>query len=159
MLNLGRELSTDTGGAGRWRGQLGSRNVKQVMEPFTAVAWMVSMRHPLRGLEGGDDAGPYENRFLVGTTDEFVVENAISTQLPEGAVIAYQYGGGAGFGSPLERDPAAVLEDVLDEYVSVEAARERYGVVLRGSLEAADLEVDEAATETLRASRGTESRS
>ena len=44
-------------------------------------------------------------------------------------------------------------EDVLDEYVSLEAARERYGVVLTGSLEECDLEVDEEATAALREAR------
>jgi N-methylhydantoinase B len=43
-----------------------------------------------------------------------------------------------------------VLEDVLDEYVSVEAARREYGVVLTGSLEDLTLAVDQAATERLR---------
>jgi N-methylhydantoinase B len=154
VLNLSRELTTDTGGAGRWRGQPGTCNVKQVLEPFTAVAWMVSRRHPLRGLRGGDDAGPYSNRFQVGTPQEVEIENAITAQLPAGAVLAYQYGGGAGFESPLLRDPEAVKEDVLDEYVSERAARERYGVVLRGSLEASSLEVDAEATRALRAKRG-----
>jgi N-methylhydantoinase B len=158
VINLSRELTTDTGGAGRWRGQPGTRNVKQVREPCTAVAWMVSKRHPLRGLRGGDDAAPYGNRFLVGTPDEYEVENAVQAQLPAGAVIAYQYGGGAGFESALLRDPECVREDVLDEYVSLEAARERYGVVLTGSVEACDLEVDGEATkrlrETLAAERG-----
>jgi N-methylhydantoinase B len=150
VFNLGREMTTDTGGAGRWRGQPGTRNVKQVLEPVTAVAWMVSKKHPLRGLAGGDDAGPYENRFLVGTPDEYEIENAVAAQLPANAVLAYQYGGGAGFGDPLLRDPEAVREDVLDEYVSVKAARERYGVVFEGSLEVLDLAVDAAATEALR---------
>jgi len=153
VLNLGREMTIDTGGAGRWRGQPGTLNVKQVLEPVTAVAWMVSSRHPLRGLRGGDDAGPYSNRFLVGTEDEYEVENAVNTQLPANAVIAYQYGGGAGFESPLLRDPAAVREDVLDEYVSIEAARDRYGVVLSGSVEAGDIAIDLAATEALRRER------
>jgi N-methylhydantoinase B len=150
VINLSREMTTDTGGAGRWRGQPGSKNVKKVLEPFTAVAWMVSMRHPLRGLQGGDDAGPYENRFLVGTPDEYTIENSVQAQLPAAAVIAYQYGGGAGFGSALLRDPEKVREDVLDEYVSIDAARERYGVVLGGSVEACDVVVDEAATRELR---------
>jgi N-methylhydantoinase B len=150
VLNLGREMTIDSGGAGRWRGQPGTLNVKRVLEPVTAVAWMVSSRHPLRGLRGGDDAGPYSNRFMVGTKDEYEVENAINTQLPADSVIAYQYGGGAGFESPLLRDPTAVREDVLDEYVSIEAARDRYGVVLTGSVEAGNVEVDLAATEALR---------
>ena len=37
--------------------------------------------------------------------------------------------GGGGWGDPLERDPQAVLRDVRNEFVSVEAAREDYGVV------------------------------
>ena len=151
VINLSRELTPDTGGAGRWRGQPGTRNVKQVLAPSTAVAWMVSKKHPLRGLRGGDDAGPYSNFFELGSEREREILNSVQAQLPAGAVIAYQYGGGAGFESALERDPAAVREDVLDEYVSVAAARERYGVVLRGSVEDFDLEVDEAATRALRA--------
>ena len=150
VINLGRELTTDTGGAGRWRGQPGTRNVKQVLEPVTAVAWMVSKKHPLRGLRGGEDAGPYGNRFLVGTPDEYEVEGAVQVPLPAGAVMAYQYGGGAGFEDPLQRTPEAVREDVLDEYVSLAAARSHYGVVLTGSLEDYDLQVDEAATTALR---------
>jgi N-methylhydantoinase B len=153
VLNWSRELTTDTGGAGRWRGQCGTRNVKQVLEPVTAMAWMVSRKHPLRGLRGGDDAGPYENRFEVGTPAEREIENTAVAQLPAGAVTSYQYGGGAGFESPLLRDPEAVREDVLDEYVSIAAARDRYGVVLRGSLEDGSVAVDIEATRALRAGR------
>lgn len=153
VLNLGREMTPDTGGAGQWRGQPGTLNVKRVLEPFTAVAWMVSMRHPLRGLMGGDDAAPYSCRYRVGTPEEFAVENAINVQLPADTVTAYQYGGGGGFGDPLLREPEKVREDVLDEYVSVEAARDRYGVVLTGSVEDGDLALDEEATRQLRAER------
>ena len=153
VLNLSREMTTDTGGAGRWRGQPGTRNTKQVLEPVSAMTWMVSRKHPLRGLCGGDDAAPYSNHFLVGTEDEFEVENAIQAQLPAGAVTSYQYGGGAGFDDPLQRDPQAVCEDVMDEYVSMDAARERYGVILTGSVENCDVAVDIAATEQLRRER------
>jgi N-methylhydantoinase B len=63
----------------------------------------------------------------------------------------FNYGGGGGWGNPLDRDPQAVLDDVLDEYVSVEGARRDYGVVLSGSLEDLTLALDEPATEQLRA--------
>ena len=46
--------------------------------------------------------------------------------------------------------PEKVLDDVLDEYVSVEAARDRYGVVLKGKLENLSLKIDKAATTRLR---------
>lgn len=150
VVNISREMTTDYGGAGQWRGAPGSLNIKKVLEPVSAMAWMVSAKHPLRGMCGGDDASPYSNHFLVGTQDEYKIELVESTQLPAGAVIAYQHGGGAGFGPAIDRDPEAVKEDVLDEYVSIEAAHNRYGVVLRGSLEEYDLTVDIAATQALR---------
>lgn len=151
ILNISREMTIDGGGAGQWRGAPGSLNVKQVLAPTMAMAWMVSADHPLRGMCGGDDAIPYSNRFLVGTPQEYKIERTAQAQLPPGAVIAYQHGGGAGFGPALARDPEAVKEDVLDEYVSLSAAREKYGVVLTGSLENYDLAVDAAATAALRA--------
>ena len=52
--------------------------------------------------------------------------------------------------SPLLRDPEKVKEDVLDEIVSIPRARDKYGVVLTGSLEEYDIQVDLAATRDLR---------
>ena len=150
IINLSREMTLDTGGAGQWRGQPGSLNVKKVLKPTTAIAWMVSAEHPIRGMCGGEDGSPYSNRFEVGSPNEYQVGLSAHAQLPAGAVIAYQHGGGAGFGSPLMRDPEAVKEDVLDEKVSIGAARDTYGVVLRGTLEDYDLEVDLEATQALR---------
>ena len=150
IININREMTIDSEGAGRWRGQPGSLNVKKVLEPTTAMAWMVSAAHPLRGLCGGDDASPYSSRFEVGTPKEYGVELTARAQLPAGAVIAYQHGGGAGFESPLLRDPEAVKEDVLDEIVSITRARDKYGVVFTGTLEEYDLAVDIAATQALR---------
>lgn len=150
IINISREMTIDSGGAGRWRGQPGSLNVKKVLEPTMAMAWMVSEVHPLRGLCGGEDAGPYSNRFEVGTPREYKVGLSVRAQLPAGAVIAYQHGGGAGFEPALLRDPDAVKDDVLDELVSMKAAREKYGVVFSGSPQEYDLAVDVVATEALR---------
>ncbi|QIG80778.1 hydantoinase B/oxoprolinase family protein [Stakelama tenebrarum] len=151
IINISREMTQDTEGAGKWRGMPGSLNVKQVLEPTTAMAWMVSAAHPLRGMCGGDDASPYGNTFELGSENEREIELTALAQLPADAVIAYQHGGGAGFSPAIERDPEAVKEDVLDEYISVARAREKYGVVLTGSLENYDLAVDVEATENLRA--------
>ncbi len=54
---------------------------------------------------------------------------------------------GGGYGDALNRDPAAVLDDVLDGYLSADMARTDYGVVLAGDA------VDAAATDKLRAER------
>ncbi len=150
MLNISREMVRDSEGAGRWRGQPGSLNVKQVLEPTTAMTWMVTIDHPLRGMCGGDDASPYSNRFRVGAPDEVEIEVSANEMLPPGSVIAYQYGGGAGFEPAVMRDAESVKEDVLDEIISVERAREKYGVVFTGTVEEFDLAVDIAATQALR---------
>ncbi len=154
ILNISREMTIDGGGAGQWRGSPGSLNVKQVLKPTSAMAWMVSADHPLRGMGGGDDAIPYSNHFNVGTPEEYKVERTAQALLQPQAVIAYQHGGGAGFGPPLLRDAEQVKEDVLDEYVSLTAARAKYGVVLTGSLEDYTLAVDVEATATLRKDMG-----
>jgi N-methylhydantoinase B len=150
IVNISREMTLDGGGAGKWRGQPGSLNVKKVLEPTTAMAWMVSAAHPLSGMCGGDDASPYSNFFEVGSPNEYQVGLTAHAKLPAGAVIAYQHGGGAGFGPAIDRDAELVKDDVLDEKVSVDAARAKYGVVFTGTLEEYDLAVDVAATEALR---------
>jgi N-methylhydantoinase B len=66
--------------------------------------------------------------------------------VPVGSEVIVRTGGGGGWGDPLERDPNAVRADVREEFVSTQAARERYGVVLRE-----DLNIDHAATERARA--------
>jgi len=150
IINLSREMTMDSEGAGRWRGQPGSLNVKKVLKPTTAMAWMVSAEHTLSGMCGGDDASSYSSHFEVGTPREYKVELSASAMLPAGAVIAYQHGGGAGFESALLRDADAVRDDVLDEIVSLGRAGEKYGVVFTGSVEDYDLEVDVVATAALR---------
>ena len=68
-------------------------------------------------------------------------------ELADGAVVSSVTGTGGGFGDPLEREPERVREDVLDGYVTVEEARDDYGV----ALDPASLELDEAETARLRA--------
>jgi N-methylhydantoinase B len=53
---------------------------------------------------------------------------------------------GGGYGNPLERDPALVLEDVLDGFVSIESAERDYGVVI----DPATLVIDQEKTVSLR---------
>ena len=149
---VSRQYTIDTGGPGQWRGSPGTLNHKEVLAPCYAMAWMVSMRHTIRGINGGCDASPYSLRMRVGSPEEFKVEcAAFNVPHQPGESMAYQFGGGSGWGDPLKRDPQAVLDDVLDEYVSVAGAARDYGVVLTGALADLTLAVDEAASEKLRA--------
>ncbi|HKG24402.1 MAG TPA: hypothetical protein VKB09_02090, partial [Thermomicrobiales bacterium] len=56
--------------------------------------------------------------------------------------------GGGGYGDPFRREPQAVLTDVRNGWVSADAARAEYGVVLIDMGD--DYQIDEAATEGLR---------
>jgi len=67
-----------------------------------------------------------------------------------GDVITYYSPSGGGYGDPLERDPAKVLDDVLDEIIALEDARNDYGVVLTEVDDGYGWAVDPAATVKLR---------
>jgi hypothetical protein len=63
--------------------------------------------------------------------NEMEVETtAFEVPISAGDSYMAELGGGGGWGDPLEREPGAVLEDVIDEYVSIEAASKDYGVVI-----------------------------
>lgn len=153
-LIRGREYITDSGGPGRWRGLPGSRFVKQVLTPTRVSQYMVNRRHVHPGINGGQSGSGDRCYLKVGGLADAVIDVKVSCQgelLETGECLVYEFGGGGGWGDPLEREPAAVLEDVWDELVSVDAAARDYGVVISGSLDAMDLAVDEDATRSRRA--------
>jgi N-methylhydantoinase B len=83
------------------------------------------------GIEGGLPAYPHGAWLDPGQSDGRFL-GAIFSGVPvaEGNEFDRPSSGGGGFGDPLERDPALVLEDVIDDYVSLERARKDYGVVI-----------------------------
>ena len=116
--------------------------------------YVVGMKYPMPGICGGRPGAPNEMVIRYGSDDPYPVRHTADwVPLSAGQRVMYDYGGGGGWGDPFDRDPQAVLDDVLDEYVSVEGAAREYGVVLRGSLEDLTLAVDEDATASTRAAR------
>ena len=152
VRQLARDYETDSGGPGEYRGGCGSLYRKQVLVPATVYTYVVGKKYPMPGIAGGRDGSPNKLMTKVGGKEPFEVGD-LSQRIPHqpGECYEYHYGGGGGWGDPLRRPAGTVLDDVLDEYVSVEAARRDYGVVLTGSLEDFTLAVDVAATEALRA--------
>jgi N-methylhydantoinase B len=66
--------------------------------------------------------------------------------------VTYRSNGGGGYGDPLGRDPKLVLEDVLDEWISLDKARDVYGVAITvRDWDVLDAAIDEAETARLRA--------
>jgi N-methylhydantoinase B len=113
-----------------------------------------SYRHPLTGYLGGHRGAGNYWVIREGDPDELrVTESCYAEPLPAGSSLFAQSGAGGGWGDPLERAPERVLSDLRDEYISPEAAREIYGVVVSGDpiSDPEGLRVDEAATTALRA--------
>ncbi len=140
-------LVQDSGGAGRFRGGMAIEREWQLLAGSAHLAIRSDRRdHLPYGLSGGSPGGGSTNllHHLDGSVEE--LPTMVSTKLQAGERLYHRMAGGGGWGMPRERDPAAVARDVGNGRVSLQAAREAYGVVLNGET----LEVDEAATTGLR---------
>ena len=82
-----------------------------------------------------------------GTTETLPVLLTRTVPMRKGDLFHHVMAGGGGYGDPLDRDPALVLQDVIEEKVSRTHAEEAYGVVIAPGSQPA---VDAAATEALR---------
>jgi N-methylhydantoinase B len=127
------ELIPDSGGAGQWRGGLGF--VREYTNLGGEARFSIrSTKHliPPRGMAGGRDGRGGHCVVQPDTSEARELPTRYSDYpLPDGARFRLETPGGGGYGDPRQRDPGAVLEDVLDGYVSPAAAREVYGVALR----------------------------
>jgi len=150
------ELLRDSAGAGKFRGGCGiRRDMRFLVDEGKLTNLSDRQKVPPYGLFGGRPGGLGRTVINPGG-DEQAVHGKASREFAYGDVISFQQSGAGGYGDPLEREPRRVLEDVLDDYVSIEAARGEYGVVIEGR--GVDLGVDETATRELR-SRMTAERS
>lgn len=146
------ELIPDSGGAGQYRGGLGFLREYEVLEHDARFS-LRSTKHliPPRGMDGGRDGRPGACIVHPGTAQEQRLPTRYADYpLKAGSRFRLETPGGGGYGSPLLRDPQRVLDDVLDGYVTRDAAEAIYGVVLRQ--EDGRLVVDESATQAKRAS-------
>lgn len=125
-LQMDREIRIDSGGPGRRRGGVGQRVIltSRSEKPTTISVRSNFVHHPPPGFAGGLPGGPVRT-LLNGSP---IPENPVTLRV--GDALLVETAGGGGFGSPLEREPERVLEDVLQGYVSLEAAYEIYGVVI-----------------------------
>lgn len=144
------ELTTDSAAPGQWRGApafVMEREPHNADGPTVTQVWVQNLRYPLHGYCGGRPAAGNYACTDYGTDKEDVVTVVkFQHEAEEGSRYMYHSAGGGAWGEALDRDPEAVRQDVLDEYVSVEGARHDYGVVL----DPATLDIDAAATEVER---------
>jgi N-methylhydantoinase B len=146
VLVEARALRTDSGGAGKYRGGLGiDMRVRNLVEGKWNFELVKRTQCPPWGLWGGEP-GEYGTYLLREPGErEFRAARGVHRPVPVGSEVIVRTGGGGGWGDPLERDVKAVCADVREDFVSRQAAREDYGVVLRD-----DLTIDHAASERAR---------
>lgn len=138
-------IRPDTGGAGKYRGGCGIYRRYEMEAPVSLFAWFERSVTPAWGLFGGKEAAGPDVVVNPGRESELHKLKINNLQLNPGDVVKLYTGGGGGFGDPREREPRRVREDVIDRYVSRQAAESDYGVVLGD-----DLTIDEEATRTVR---------
>ena len=154
LIQAHRELRTDSGGSGKFRGGLG-QNISVAQrgtEPWSVSGMVDRTQFAAEGLKGG---GP-------GAKGEFQLDGQPTASkkilwMNADSVINMNPPGGGGYGDPFQRDPQSVLNDVINGYVSTEQAHAQYGVVIHftGSKDdlvrlPGDYSIDEAATQAAR---------
>jgi N-methylhydantoinase B len=141
-------LIPDSGGPGRTRGGLGVETRVRLLADAEVSVRAERVRIPPQGLAGGADGRPGGNEILrVDGSAARLPGKATNHRMAAGETFVLRSSGGGGLGPAAERDPAAVLADVREGFVSREAALRDYAV----ALDAAGATVDAEATARRRA--------
>ena len=143
------EFAQDTAGAGNWRGASGIHWEVENVGGDAGIATGSSDGEIVRapGALGGEPT-PNSRSSLIRDGKSETIRGHRLYELKPGDVILKISGGGAGVGPPEVREPEKVRVDVVNEFISIEKAREKYKVVI----DPQTLEVDKQATARLRES-------
>ena len=143
-----RVLRQDSGGPGKYRGGLGmSTQIRNFVEGRWNLADSGRRAYPPWGLWNGKPGEPSDHLLRLPNESDFKSVDVVRHWVPADSDAIVITAGGGGWGDPLDRDAEKVREDVLEEYVSAEAARNEYGVVL----DPETLVIDQEGTARLRA--------
>ena len=142
----------DSGGAGRYRGGCGVVRDYRLLSAASVSVWFERSVTPAWGLAGGGPAMP-PVVVAEGPAGSWSGLKANRAAFPAGTLVTIETGGGGSYGPAFTRPPEDVARDVRERYVSLEAARDSYGVVIDPDT----LEVDNGATLVRRAEAATKS--
>lgn len=118
-------------GHGKFRGGFGVIKDYRVLcdEAYFTVS-IGRSKFPPWGVAGGMNGTPNYCVIFKHGEEPKVTRKIAALKLRKGEVVSLRSGGGGGWGDPLERDPERVRMDVKNEYITIEVARDIYGVVL-----------------------------
>ena len=144
------EFTTDSCGAGKYRGGCGAKyRIRMYDQAPKLVMFGDGKVHPPYGLFGGKPGSCNLAFINEGKDAQRELKAKEAVQLKAGDTYSSYPSGGGGWGDPLERDPEAVRADARGQIISPASAREQYAVVLEGK----QLSVNVQQTQALRASR------
>jgi N-methylhydantoinase B len=147
-----RSLRTDSGGAGRYRGGLGTvTDIQNLTEGTWSMANFPRDTCLPWGLYDGNAGRSGFNKIRRSADGEWEDGGDTRKNVGAGGAMSRATGGGGGWGNPLDRPLQEIDADVRNGYVSVESAQKDYHVVLNS----ATLRIDHGATEKLRAQLNT----
>jgi len=155
MIYTRKELIRDSAGAGRFRGGFGQEVEFYIPDgdlgpqDFVASSVRLSGRSPESDFPVNGRLGGKNAKFYGLWHNDAPVEHGVYRRLVPGDRIRFMLSGGGGYGSPLEREPERVRDDVIADLVSIEAARDEYGVII----DPVSLQIDAAETRAERARR------
>ncbi len=142
------EFRTDSHGAGKWRGAPGV-----VWEAVNEGGDCTNLGGPMSGFttrgpgQQGGQPTPLNSAYILHDGQKIEIKDPhIPVHFKSGDHFVTLAGGGAGVGRPEERDPELVRDDVRNEIVSPEMARDVYKVIIKPG----SFEIDREATRQLR---------
>lgn len=150
LIVEGVEYISDSGGAGRWRGGLGTRTVFRLLADAYVTTRGDRLETGPRGRDGGHPGvtGAFLKRHTDGRLDR--LHSKVNNELfRAGEAFVVETSGGGGIGVPFDRPAEEVMADIAAGRVSVDGARRDYGVAVT-----AEGKIDNAATAALRQASG-----
>ena len=145
-----KEILIDTGGIGKYRGGCGQSFTIKMTSPHPTMfsGLFERTKFPALGRQGGGEGkvGKFMIRDEGGKEKKAPPKTKIP--LPPGGWVVLDLPGGGGYGAAFERNPEAVLDDVMKGYVSVKSAKGDYKVSLHKKK--GKLEIDWGATQRMR---------
>jgi N-methylhydantoinase B len=126
LLFWKKEMITNSGGPGRFRGGLGQEIIIEVIskDPIRVSLLTDRHQHPAQGYMGGMPGAP--NRIFVN--DGQYIHPKSQTYLNPGDRLTINYAGGGGYGPPTERELGLIEADLADELITPESGTENYGL-------------------------------
>jgi len=136
------------GGAGKYRGGFGLLRDYRLLNSSAELTTIASKhKFPPWGFDGGKDGSPNQVEiYYADGSAPFIGATFSNYQMHKGDLVRFVSGTGGGYGNPLERSVDKVCQDVKDGFITIEIAKNDYGVIINPD----NLEVDVPGTKMLR---------